>query len=84
MQVRVRLIVDLTKALGTDAVDVADFATIRPRIAVSALEHGSILVGSEKQAESLRERFERRITAMTHEERMDRFDDLLARMGDLA
>ncbi len=80
---RARLISDLSKELGTDAVDVADFAAIRPSVAVSALEHGSILVGDEKRAASLHERFERQVTKTTHEERMDRFDELLARIADL-
>lgn len=79
---RLELIVDLTRALGTDDVDVADLDGIRPEVGASALEDGVVVVGSPERAAALRERFEERAPNRTRTERLDRFDELLAEMED--
>lgn len=76
-QSRLDLIVDLSRTLGIDDVDVTDLDTIRPDIGASALEHGIVLVGDDERIRELRVDFARRMTERTHEERMERFDDAL-------
>lgn len=49
------LVADLTRILGRDDVDVARIDTVDPRIAVDALTHGEILVGSADDAARLRD-----------------------------
>lgn len=56
--VHLRLVADLARLLGTDAVDVVHLSTVDPRIAVEALEHGQVLVGSTEAASRLRGRLE--------------------------
>jgi len=77
---RIDLVVDLTRALGTDDVDVVDLDAVRPAVGAGALEDGIVLVGDPEEAERRRAEFEHRTTERTHEERMRRFDELLARM----
>lgn len=77
---RIELIVDLTRALGTEDVDVVDLDAVRPKIGKAALEDGLVLVGDPGEAERRRAAFETRTTERTHEERMQRFDELLGRM----
>ena len=79
LELRIDLVVELTKALGMDAVDVADFESIRPEIGISALQTGIILVGQEEQVEHLLDQLEQEVTSdeETHEDRMRRFDSIL-------
>lgn len=79
---RIALIVALTRALGTDDVDVVDLDGVRPEIGRSALAHGLVLVGDEDRADDLSTRFERRANRPTRAERRARFDDALARMEE--
>jgi predicted nucleotidyltransferase len=81
---RLDLIVDLVEALGTDDVDVADLDSIRPSVGLSALQTGRVLLGDEAVLEDYRERF--RTAALPsdelREERLRRFDAVLARLED--
>ncbi|QIO20884.1 nucleotidyltransferase domain-containing protein [Haloarcula sp. JP-L23] len=80
---RVDLTVALSKALGTDSVDVADLDSIRPSIGQSALRTGIVLVGDQDTVSEYLERFEReRDTEQTHDERMRRFDSILGRLEE--
>jgi len=77
---RLKLLVDLTQKLGTDDIDVTDLDGVVPKIGASALGDGIILVGSDERAEVLQTRFESEISPESHEDRMNRFDDLLTEM----
>jgi predicted nucleotidyltransferase len=77
---RIALIVALTRALGTDDVDVVDLDAVRPDVGLSALEDGRLLVGDREHREQLRAAYDARTTETTHDERMQRFDELLDRM----
>ena len=79
---RIDLVVDLSRALGTDDIDVVDFDTVRPAVGASALANAIVLVGDPDEAERRRAAFEHRTTERTHEQRMRRFDELLARMEE--
>ena len=81
---RIEFVVDLTRALGTDDVDVVDLDAVRPKVGAAALEEGLVLVGDSDEAERRRAAFEARTTERTHEQRMQRFDELLAEMEDKA
>jgi len=81
-EARLELIVDLMDALDTDEVDVTDLSTVRPAIGASALNTGVVLKGDRDWFDRLRERFERRRTRRSHEERMKAFDELLDRMEE--
>jgi predicted nucleotidyltransferase len=54
----ISLVADLTQILGTDDVDVVRLPVVDPRIAVDALDHGDLLVGSPEDVETLRSRLE--------------------------
>jgi len=77
---RLEVLVDLTRVLGTDDVDVTDLDGVAPDVGAAALEEGVVLVGSDNRAETLRARFESDRSRETHEERLERFDHLLAEM----
>lgn len=77
---RIDLVVELSRALGTDDIDVVDLDTVRPAVGASALADPIVLVGDAEEAERRRQACEHRTTERTHEERMQRFDELLARM----
>ncbi len=79
---RLDVIADLTRELGTDDVDVVDLDGVRPEIGVAALEGGVLLVGNSRRADQLRKRFTDRTTEDTRDDRLARFDDLLAEMED--
>lgn len=79
---RIDLIVDLTRALGTDDVDVVDLDAIRPAVGAGALENRIVLVGDPEEVDRRQTAFENQIPVRTHEERMQRFDELLARMEE--
>lgn len=79
---RIDLVVDLTRALGTDDVDVVDLDAVRPAVGTAALEDALVLIGDPDEAERRQTEFETRTTGRTHEERMQRFDELLARMEE--
>lgn len=74
---RLDVIVDLSRTLGVDDVDVTDLDTVRPAIGASAIEHGIVIVGDDDRIDRMYADFTRRTTEQTHEERMKRFDDAL-------
>lgn len=80
---RIDLVVDLTRALGTDDVDVVDLDAVRPAVGAAALEDGLVLVGDPDDAERRRREFTNRTNERTQAERLQRFDELLARMEEL-
>jgi len=75
--------VDLTRALGSDDVDVIDLLTVRPAVGYSALNTGTVLVGDSERADDLRAQFERKRDRSTSTERRERFDDALGRLKEL-
>jgi len=77
---RIDLVVDLTRTLGTDDVDVVDLDAVRPAVGAVALEDGLVLVGDPDDAERRRAAFDAETTERAHEERMRRFDEFLSRM----
>lgn len=79
---RLRLIADVSSALGRNAVDVVDIATIRPAVGKSALEHGIVLLGSSERAEHYRDAFDR-IENDSDRTRSERFDAVLDRIEEL-
>ncbi|AUX10543.1 hypothetical protein AArcSl_2932 [Halalkaliarchaeum desulfuricum] len=79
---RLDVIVDLTRELGTDDVDVVDLDGVRPAIGKAALERGVLLVGSPGRADRRRREFADRTTEDTRGDRLDRFDALLTEMED--
>lgn len=56
--IHLSLVADLTRILGRDDVDVVRLTRVDPRVAVEALEHGQLLVGTPADAAALRERLE--------------------------
>lgn len=80
LQHRIGLVTELSKTLGTDAIDIADLATIRPEVGLSALETGVVLLGDQSALDAYRKRFEEASREETHEERMERFDGVLDRL----
>lgn len=82
-QARLTLGVALTKALGTDDIDVIDLDDVKPEVGYSALEHGRVLVGESERATELAHRFEQQVSRPTQAERRERFDDILARLEEL-
>ncbi len=82
LELRIDLVVELTKALEMDAVDVADFESIRPDIGIAALQTGTVLVGENDQVQHLLGDFEQEVTTdeETHEDRMRRFDSILEQL----
>lgn len=79
---RLGLTVDRMEALGTDDVDVADFATVRPAVGVSALRSGRVLVGQAATVEAFADRLESMAESRSHEERVRQFDELLNRLEE--
>ncbi|MFC6721075.1 type VII toxin-antitoxin system MntA family adenylyltransferase antitoxin [Halobacteriaceae archaeon SHR40] len=77
---RIALIVALTRELGTDDVDVVDLDGVSPEIGLAAFDDGRVLVEDVERSEEFREEYEAQTTESTHEERMERFDELLDRM----
>jgi len=80
---RLTLGVALTRALGTDDVDVVDLDTVRPAVGYSALVDGRLLVGDTERAEELKTQFDRERDPPTRQERRERFDDALERLEEL-
>ncbi|GAB7020331.1 nucleotidyltransferase domain-containing protein [Halostagnicola bangensis] len=82
LELRIDLVVELTKALEMDAVDVADFESIRPGIGIAALQTGTVLVGENDQVQHLLGDLEQEVTTdgETHEDRMRRFDSILEQL----
>jgi predicted nucleotidyltransferase len=58
MDEHLSLVADLTRILGRDDIDVVRLTAVDPRIAVEALEHGRLLVGTREDVRSLRDRLE--------------------------
>jgi predicted nucleotidyltransferase len=80
---RIDLVVELTEALGTDDIDVADLDAIRPEVGLTALNTGHVLVGDVETVAEYRDRFERDVTPdETHEERIEQFDAVLDRLEE--
>ena len=75
--------VDLTRALGTDDVDVVDLQTVRPAVGYSALTNGTVLVGDTERVEELVTQFDSERERSTSTERRERFDDALGRLKEL-
>lgn len=78
---RIELTADLASALATDDVDVADLDSIRPAVGRSVLDDGIVLV-DDGCADEYEAQFTTaaRNDADTHEERMQRFDEVLRRL----
>ncbi len=81
-EARIDLIVDLMKTLGINDVDVTDLDGCRPAIGASALRTGVVLVDKDDRVDRLREAFESETADRSHEERMQQFDELLARLEE--
>jgi len=80
---RLELGVDLTRALGTDDVDVVDLQTVRPAVGYSALNTGTVLVGDTERVTELLAQFDSERERSTSTERRERFDDALGRLKEL-
>ena len=82
LEQHISLIVSLTDALGTDAIDVADLEAIHPGVGLAALENGYVIIENPTLREHLKEDYENSYPEEeeTHEERMRRFDSLLSRL----
>lgn len=78
---RIELTADLASALGIDDVDVADLDSINPAVGQSVLGDGIVLV-DDGCADEYEAQFTSaaRNDADTHEERMQRFDEVLRRL----
>lgn len=79
---RLHAIVELSRALGTDEVDVADIDGLRPEVGASALGEGCVVLGDPDRAERLRERFAERAPTRTDADRRKQFDQLLTEMEE--
>lgn len=81
LEQRISLIVSLTDALGTDAIDVADLEGIHPGVGLAALENGYDLIENPTLRAQFKEEYEDSYPdEETHEERMRRFESLLSRL----
>lgn len=82
LSARVDLIVDLSDRLETDAVDVADMEAIDPAVGNEALRTGTLLIGRAAQRRRYLERFQTETEPRedTHEQRIDRLKDIVARL----
>ena len=82
LDVRIRLILDLMDALKTDDIDVSDLDTIRPEVGIEAIRSGTILIGDEDRLHAYQQDFKeaRSGHAESHEERMQRLDDIVDRL----
>lgn len=79
--VHLRLVADLTRTLGRDDIDVIRLTSVDPRVAVEALEHGQLLVGTAEEADRLRDQLEaeRDIRAAEVADRIDAAEDRIER-----
>lgn len=79
--VHLRLVADLTRALGRDDIDVIRLSSVDPRVAVEALEHGQLLVGTAEEADRLRDQLEaeREMRAAEVADRIDAAEDRIER-----
>jgi len=80
---RLCLGIALSRALGTDDIDVVDLADVRPAVGYSALTNGRLLVGEPDRAAELIAQFETDRERSTPQERRERFDDALDRLEEL-
>lgn len=82
LELRIDLVVELTRALEMDAVDVTDLESVRPEIGISALRTGIVLIGEEGRVERLLDELEREVVTdrETHEDRMRRLDSILEQL----
>lgn len=82
LSARIDLIVDLSARLGTDDIDVADVASIKPTVGEHAMRTGTLLVGDEASRQEYLERFqdERPSSPASHEERMERLQSIVDRL----
>ncbi len=77
-----RAIVELSRVLGTDDVDVADIDGIRPEVGVSALGEGIVVLGDPDRAERLRKQFAKRAPTRTDADRRRLIAQLLTEMEE--
>ena len=52
------LVADLTRILGRDDVDVVRLAAVDPQIAIEALDHGHLLVGTQEDVTQFRDQLD--------------------------
>lgn len=79
---RISLVVALTRALGTDDLDLIDLDGVRPAVGRSALEDAFVLVGDPHRVDQLSQRFARAADTPTPEQRRERFDAVLERLEE--
>ena len=79
---RIDLIVDLSARLGTDDIDIADLASIKPIVGEHAMRTGILLVGDEASRQTYLDHFqdEQNTAPASHEERMERFRSIVERL----
>lgn len=79
--VHLRLVAELTRTLGRDDIDVIRLTSVDPRVAVEALEHGQLLVGTAEAADRLRDQLEtaRERRAAEVADRIDAAEDRIER-----
>ncbi len=80
---RLALGVDLTRALGTDDIDVVDLQTVPPAVGYAALTSGTVLVGDSERVDELVAQFDSERDRPTSTERRERFDDALSRLKEI-
>lgn len=73
------LIAALTRALGTDDVDVVDVHTLGPDFAAAVFEHGTLILGDEDRLEELRERL---TSDRNDRSPAERFDEALRKIDE--
>ena len=77
-EARIDLIVDLSKALDRNDLDVADLDSIRPAVGLEAIRQGILCVGDQQRRAEYRHTFEQDVTPpRTHEEQIERFDEII-------
>jgi predicted nucleotidyltransferase len=75
-QALLSLLADLSVALDRNDIDLAVVDDLAPRVGRAAFTHGTLLMGSGERADSLRRRFEERVTADRSDRSLrERFDE---------
>lgn len=82
LSARIDLIVDLSARLGTDDIDIADLASIKPIVGEHAMRTGTLLIGDEAGRQTYLDHFhdEQNTAPASHEERMERFRSIVERL----
>lgn len=73
-----RLLADLSIALGRNDVDIALVENLAPRVGLAAFEEGILLAGTSDAAREHRDRFDEHVTESSTRSLRDRFDAALA------